>query len=53
MSTSWRQRKKRLCALVNSRGDEDADGTAVDRLMHGQSVIGKTCEQFPLPGSPA
>ncbi|TFK19767.1 kinase-like protein [Coprinopsis marcescibilis] len=42
MSIPWRQRKTRLAALVLSRCDEDVDGTAVDRLMHGQSVIGKT-----------
>lgn len=44
MSLSWTQRKTRLASLLKSRGDEDADGIAIDRLMHGQRVIGKTCE---------
>lgn len=43
MSLSWHQRKTRLAALLKSQGDEDADGMALDRLMHGQNVIGKTC----------
>jgi len=46
MSLSWQQRKDRLSTLLKSQGDEDAEGLALDRLMHGQSVIGKTCEQF-------
>jgi hypothetical protein len=56
MSLSWRQRKTRLASLLNgnNQDDEDAEGVAVDRLMHGQSVIGKTgssvyqCEQRVL-----
>ncbi|KAF8188973.1 kinase-like domain-containing protein [Pholiota molesta] len=46
MSLSWRQRKTRLATLLNgnNQGDEDAEGVAVDRLMHGQSVIGKTAK---------
>lgn len=43
MSLSWANRKARLQALLQSRGDEDKDGLALDRLLHGQSVIGKTC----------
>ncbi|KAF8335131.1 kinase-like protein [Amanita rubescens] len=42
MSVSWIQRKQRLSILLNSKGDEDADGLALDRLLHGQNVIGKT-----------
>ncbi|KAF8964501.1 kinase-like domain-containing protein [Flammula alnicola] len=42
MSVSWHQRKTRLASLLKSHGDEDAEGVALDRLMHGQSVIGKT-----------
>ncbi|KAF8148004.1 kinase-like domain-containing protein [Crassisporium funariophilum] len=42
MSLSWQQRKARLALLLKSRGDEDVDGVALDRLMHGQSVIGRT-----------
>ena len=39
---SWLQRKSKLAALLRSNGDEDADGVALDRLLHGQNVIGKT-----------
>jgi len=42
MSLSWRSRKERLNVLLKSFGDEDADGIALDRLMHGQNIIGKT-----------
>ena len=44
MSVSWIQRKQRLAVLLSSEGDEDADGLALDRLLHGQNVIGKTCK---------
>ncbi|OCH86956.1 kinase-like protein [Obba rivulosa] len=42
MSKSWRKRKARLGTLLESKGDEDEDGLALDRILHGQSVIGKT-----------
>ncbi|KDQ53316.1 hypothetical protein JAAARDRAFT_210011 [Jaapia argillacea MUCL 33604] len=42
MSASWHKRKARLSALLQSDGDEEVDGLALDRLLHGQSVIGKT-----------
>lgn len=42
MSLSWHQRRARLASLLKSHGDEEAHGIALDRLMHGQSVIGKT-----------
>lgn len=42
MSLSWNRRKDRLSSLLKSQGDEDADGLALDRLLHGQNVIGKT-----------
>ncbi|KAL1745220.1 kinase-like domain-containing protein [Schizophyllum fasciatum] len=42
MSHSWRSRKARLSELLRSEGDEEADGLALDRLLHGQNVIGKT-----------
>ncbi|KAF7760367.1 hypothetical protein Agabi119p4_11043 [Agaricus bisporus var. burnettii] len=42
MSLSWLQRKTKLASLLKSQGDEDADGIALDRLLHGQNVIGKT-----------
>ncbi|KDR79474.1 hypothetical protein GALMADRAFT_243570 [Galerina marginata CBS 339.88] len=44
MSLSWHQRKTRLSSLLKGLGDEDAEGIALDRLMHGQSVIGKTAK---------
>lgn len=42
MSGSWRKRKTRLNSLLNDDGDEDAKSLALDRILHGQSVIGKT-----------
>lgn len=50
MSASWFQRKTRLGSLLKSRGDEDADALALDQILHGQSVIGKTC-WYPPTGS--
>ncbi|KIM38504.1 hypothetical protein M413DRAFT_242464 [Hebeloma cylindrosporum] len=50
MSLSWHQRKTRLAALLKSQGDEDADGMALDRLMHGQNVIGKTSKTTEVDG---
>ncbi|KAF9531501.1 kinase-like domain-containing protein [Crepidotus variabilis] len=44
MSLSWHQRKERLAVLLKSDGDDDADGLVLDRLMHGQTVIGKTAK---------
>ena len=43
MSLSWHQRKLRLAVLLNSGSDEDEEGVALDRLTHGQNVIGNTC----------
>ena len=42
MSLPWQKRKNRLSYLLNSPEDEDAEGLALDRILHGQSVIGKT-----------
>lgn len=42
MFTSWLKRKARLGTLLQSSGDEDEDGLALDRILHGQSVIAKT-----------
>ncbi|KIP07072.1 hypothetical protein PHLGIDRAFT_90022, partial [Phlebiopsis gigantea 11061_1 CR5-6] len=42
MSGPWRKRKTRLDGLLNEQGDEDAKSLALDRILHGQSVIGKT-----------
>ncbi|TFK33478.1 kinase-like domain-containing protein [Crucibulum laeve] len=44
MSLQWHQRKARLASLLKSHGDEDADALTLDRLLHGQSVIGKTAK---------
>ncbi|KAJ6598203.1 kinase-like domain-containing protein [Mycena vulgaris] len=42
MSTPWLTRKARLRALLKTTSDEDAAGLALDRILHGQNVIGKT-----------
>ena len=46
MSTanSWLARKKRLGVILNTApsGGETEEGLALDRLLHGQAVIGKT-----------
>ena len=42
MSLSWHQRKARLASLLKTAEDEDAEAEALDKLMHGQSAIGKT-----------
>ncbi|KAF5370904.1 hypothetical protein D9615_009807 [Tricholomella constricta] len=42
MSLSWVQRKTRLAELLKNQGGEDAEGLALDQILHGQSVIGKT-----------
>ncbi|KAF7303885.1 hypothetical protein MIND_00618600 [Mycena indigotica] len=42
MSTSWLSRKARLCALLKTSTDEDETGFALDRILHGQSVIGNS-----------
>lgn len=39
---SWLNRIARLGALLNTQGNEEEDGIALDRLLHGQSVIGST-----------
>ena len=43
MSSPWIKRKARLSKLLQNNEDEDAEGLALDRILHGQSVIGKTC----------
>ena len=42
MSTSWAQRKVKLRAILGNDADEDGEGLALDGLLHGQSVIGRT-----------
>lgn len=44
MPLTWHTRKSRLGSLLNNGGDEEEEALALDRLLHGQSVIGKTCE---------
>jgi len=52
MFTSWLKRKARLGTLVQSSGDEDEDGLALDRILHGQSVVAKTGEWAQPHGCP-
>ena len=45
MSPTWANRKSRLISLLNTcPGDEEEEGRALDRLEHGQNVIGKSGE---------
>ena len=46
MSLRWSKRKDRLRSLLghSSQGSEEELGLALDRILHGQSVIGKTCK---------
>ncbi|KAF8269164.1 kinase-like domain-containing protein [Lactarius quietus] len=48
MFTSWLKRKARLGILLQSSGDEDEDGLALDRILHGQSVIAKTAKTIEV-----
>ncbi|KAK0476277.1 kinase-like domain-containing protein [Armillaria luteobubalina] len=48
MSLSWIKRKSRLQELLKSHGNEEEDGLAQDRLLHGQSVIGKTSRTIEI-----
>jgi hypothetical protein len=52
MPLTWTQRKARLDCLLDSQGDEDADALSIDRILHGQSVIGKTCASRPVVRQP-
>lgn len=45
MSLSWAERKDHLSSLLQARGD-DEEGIALDRILHGQNTIGKTCKFF-------
>ncbi|KAH9014496.1 kinase-like protein [Lactarius pseudohatsudake] len=42
------KRKARLGVLLQSNGDEDEDGLALDRILHGQSVIAKTAKTIEV-----
>ncbi|KAK0485550.1 hypothetical protein EDD18DRAFT_1293068 [Armillaria luteobubalina] len=48
MSLSWTKRKSRLQELLKSHGNEEEDELAQDRLLHGQSVIGKTSRTIEI-----
>lgn len=39
---TWFKRKTKLGALLNTTGNEEDDGLALDRLLHGSTVIGQT-----------
>jgi len=41
MSLSWTKRKTLLGSLLNS-SDDDEEGLALDRILHGQRIIGRT-----------
>lgn len=41
MSLSWTKRKTLLSSLLNS-SDDDEEGLALDRILHGQRIIGRT-----------
>lgn len=43
MSLSWAERKDILTSLLQARGDDD-EGIALDRVLHGQNTIGRTCK---------
>ena len=43
MSSRWLKRRTRLRELLTiSVQDEDEEALAIDRVLHGQNVIGKT-----------
>ncbi|KAJ6482534.1 kinase-like protein [Mycena sanguinolenta] len=48
MSTPWLKRKARLRALLKTTTDEDEAGRALDRILHGQNVIGKTAKTVEI-----
>lgn len=41
MSTSWPQRKAQLRTLLDCNGDDEEEGLALDRNLHGQVALGK------------
>ncbi|KAI5118719.1 hypothetical protein M0805_004517 [Coniferiporia weirii] len=40
--TTWFHRKAQLQTLLDCNGDDEEEGIALDRLLHGQAVIGRT-----------
>ncbi|KAF7324690.1 hypothetical protein MKEN_00510500 [Mycena kentingensis (nom. inval.)] len=45
---SWVTRKARLCTLLKTSADEDETGLALDRIIHGHNVIGKTAKSAEI-----
>ena len=37
---SWCRRKAQLQTLLDCRGDDEEEGFALDRILHGQTAIG-------------
>lgn len=47
MSLSWAERKDLLGSLLQTLGhDDEEEGLALDRILHGQSIVGKTGECY-------
>lgn len=42
MSLSWAERKALLCSILRTEGEAE-EGLALDRILHGQDFVGKTC----------
>jgi hypothetical protein len=42
LKTAWVERKAQLQTLLDCCGDEEEQGIALDRILHGHTVIGKT-----------
>lgn len=39
---SWFHRKVKLQTLLGNCGDDEEEGIALDRVLHGQTAVGKT-----------
>ncbi|THH05678.1 hypothetical protein EW145_g4616 [Phellinidium pouzarii] len=46
--TAWYQRKSQIQTLLGCNGNDEEEGIALDRLLHGQAVIGKTQKSSQL-----
>ncbi|KAL4252040.1 hypothetical protein ABKN59_001808 [Abortiporus biennis] len=47
---SWSERRDRLGTLLRGNGTEEDTSLALDRILHGQSVIGKTSKTTEIDG---
>ncbi|KIK95782.1 hypothetical protein PAXRUDRAFT_139953 [Paxillus rubicundulus Ve08.2h10] len=47
MSLTWAERKDLLASLLQTRDDDD-EGLALDRILHGQNTIGKTSKTIKI-----